>query len=250
MVKDEAVELFIDKETFYLLQEARADLRRLAPRLQGHRRSRAADRVLEITKARDRETLHALHLRVPHAGRPGRGLGVRRGHAEDEEGSGASEPHDRHQPGECEQSPARSGPATPPAAPRRRTCSTPFIRLLLAAAIRMPIAATLHGVAAPAAVVMPRMNGSTSATPITAGQGVHAARPEVRGRQPGGDQHHDEERGEHQRRTELERVPGLGTAARPCRARGRGASSRGSRPGPPAPPGRGTAGRASRRACG
>ena len=56
MIKDEAVELFIDKETFYLLQEARADLRRLHHDFKDFGGIVLPTRVLEITKGRTRET--------------------------------------------------------------------------------------------------------------------------------------------------------------------------------------------------
>jgi len=56
MIKGEAVELFIDKGTFYLLQEVRADLRRLHHDFKDFGGVVLPTRVLEITKARNRET--------------------------------------------------------------------------------------------------------------------------------------------------------------------------------------------------
>ena len=57
MVKDEPVELFIDKETYYLLQEVHSDIRRLHHDFKEIGGLVLPARVLEITKTRDREVL-------------------------------------------------------------------------------------------------------------------------------------------------------------------------------------------------
>jgi hypothetical protein len=57
MIKSEPVELFIDKETFYLLQEVRPELRRLHHDFNVLGGIVMPTRVLEITRSRDREVL-------------------------------------------------------------------------------------------------------------------------------------------------------------------------------------------------